>query len=173
MMATLDAVERVLIRLERWILVGGLAVMVLVNVGLIVSRPIPWLRLGVYFDLLIGLMPWVAMIGLAIGIERNRHIGFVAVANALPLLGRKMALAVAGVATAGFFGILIWGGILLVQTQMRMGLSTPSMGMPAWWFSASVPVGASLALFHLMLRLVRVYRAGTEEAVQFEEGADG
>lgn len=169
-MRAVEAVERWLLRVERVALVAALTVMVLVNLGLILSRPFPAIRLGSYFDLMVGLMPWVAMIGMAVGVEGGRHIGFVAFANALPSAGRKVALMISAGAMAAFFCVLIWGGVALVRTQMGMGLSTPAMNIPAWLFSLSVPVGGLLALFHLVLRLRRAYGADAEALGQLEDG---
>jgi TRAP-type transport system small permease protein len=162
-----------LLRLERRILVAekvlvtvALGVMVLVNVGLIASRLIPAVRLGLYLDVVVGLMPWVALLGASIAVAHSRHVGFLAVFNAVGPRLRTTFVVVGTIAMFAFFSVLIYGGLEVVTTQQGMGQRTPALGLPRWWVSLAVPVSGALMTFHLLLRFpekLRAARAGQDE----------
>lgn len=174
MMAALGAVERTISYVERVVLALALGIMVVINLALIITRPLGLLQVGEYFDLMVGLMPWVAMIGMAAAMHEDRHVGFVAVVNRLPQRAHRAARVVVAVATFTFALVLVWGGIKLVQVQLESGLTTASLGIPVWCFSLSVPVGASLTLVHLTSRYVRTELSdrGTPATSAFERDGE-
>lgn len=99
------------------------------------------------------LMIWVALLAVSSGIARREHIGVQMVFAQLPSSVRRALLALVDVLAVGFFAVLVWYGIGMVERGERV--STMIYGLSKMVPFAAVPVSAALATIQLILVAVR------------------
>lgn len=155
-------------------LVGGLLliVMVVLVVLSIAGRSVPALGIPYADQMLPDLLVWLSMLGTAAALRRQEHLGISLLLTRLrPRLRRVVVLAIiAGAAV--FFGVLGWRGVLLVESGIAQGMSSPA-GYPSWLISLALPVGAGIALVYLARQAYREVRgqAGRTRAAPTEAGS--
>lgn len=130
-------------RIETYLLALLLAVLLLMSVAQIVLRMFfdtgfvwaePVSRMGVL---------WLALFG-ALGAARtHRHISIDALPRMLPPLWRRVAWAIAQLATAVICGMLAWYGWGMLQME-REAPGVFVDGVASWWPMLAFPVGFGL-----------------------------
>jgi len=163
-LAILDRAEAVLIAL-----LAGTA-LVLACIAMAGRYVLPALRLDWTFEVTIFAVIWATFIAGARIAGRGEHVRVDSFVLLLPQRAR-LALSVlatlAGIAMAGF---LVWSGSIVVEESIRWNeRTTSSLRLPLWVFYLSLPVGAALIGFHLMVRAVRLVTGRATDEVGHHE----
>ena len=160
----MEAFDRVLLRLNRWLIIvilAAMALMVFANVVLryTTSQSIEWAE-----EVARHLMIWLTFLGAG---PVLRYGGHIAVDNLQDSMPRSVAVAVRLLIAAllfAFFGFMVWYGLQYMErTQYQLTASTQvSMA----WVYAAMPVGGVLLLLHwaLVLRRYVVERSFAADA---------
>lgn len=160
----LDRIERILIAL-----LAGTALL-LACFAMTGRYILPAMRLDWTFEVTIFAMIWATFLAGARTAGLGEHVR---VDTLLTFLPRRIRLALAifacifGVAVALF---LLWSGVIVVEEGHRWGeRTTSSLRLPMWIYYLSLPVGAALLAFHLVVRAAGLV-AGTvsDEAGELE-----
>lgn len=163
--------DQALARAEAALLFATLTVMLLVMGLVIFSRHFSIVAFGSYTDLGVALIPWFGMLGGSLALRHGRHVGIVAVTNAMPPWLRIACRRFGGVLLLAFLVILVVFSFNLVIRQYTSGATSPGMGLPRWMTSLAVPVGAACAALHQAAALLTpLAGADTERAATNEEG---
>ena len=99
------------------------------------------------------LMIWTALLAISCGIARREHIGVLTLFDALPKPVRRLLLALIDLIAFGFFAVLVFYGLGLVEKGGRQ--FTMIYGMTKSLPFAAVPTGAALACVQLILVGIR------------------
>ena len=150
--------EKVISRLEEWIVAIVMAVMSTIAFVNILSRGIANYSLSFTEEITINLFVLLTFVGTAIGVRQNAHLGFTLVYDLVNDGLKRVITLFVGLMMALLFGVLLYFGIQMVMFQMEMGQKTPSLGWPQWWFSLAMPVGALLCLYRTLQVTVKEFR---------------
>lgn len=147
----MELFEKALMRVNRGVLVLLLAAMALIIFANVVlryttSQSIEWAE-----EVARYLMVWLTFLGAG---PVLRYGGHIAVDNLQDSLPPRLAVGLRVLIVAllfGFFGFMVWFGVLYVQrAQFQM---TPTTQVSMGWVYAAMPVGGVLLLAHLVLVL--------------------
>lgn len=144
----MGAFDRVLLRLNRWLVIvilAAMALMVFANVALrfLTDESILWVE-----EVSRYLMIWLTFLGAGLVLRYGGHIGIDTLQDSFP----HHAAAVRGVVFVfllGFFGFMVWIGTR--YAMLTWGQTTPVMEIPVGVVYLAMPVGFALLIVHLLL----------------------
>lgn len=161
-------VVRVLDRLEEYLCAVILLFMSLLGFANVMVRYLTTFSLAFSEELLVNLFVWLSLLGIAIGVKRQAHLGVTVLTDLFPRSWQRVVLALAAVAGIVLFVIVLRQGWELTLIQRSWGARSYSLDLPMWWFSAGVPVGAAFVL----IRLVQaIWRYGRDDRERTGEAA--
>ena len=145
MLATFD---RMLIRINRWVVIAILAAMasmVFANVALrfLTDHSILWVE-----EVSRYLMIWLTFLGAGLVLRYGGHIGIDTLADKLPRHAVSIRTAIFLVMLA-FFAVMVWLGVRYAAFTWRQ--TTPVMQIPIGAVYLAMPIGFALAIVHLLL----------------------
>lgn len=151
-----EAVRRGYERILEWILIAlmvALAVEVTAGVAFRYSgRPLVW-----YDEIASVLLAWVTYYGAALAALKRAHIGVPELVRRLPARARVACAIVAEVCVIGFFALLAWIGVSVLQVLATDTLvSLPRVSVA--WTQSVIPISAALFVIAEVLSLPRVLR---------------
>lgn len=150
--------DRVLNRVEEWIVAIVMAVMAIIAFLNVLSRGIANYSLSFTEEITINLFVLLTFVGTAIGVREHAHLGFTLIYDLLNVSLKRVMTVFVGLMMALLFVVLIYFGLQMVLFQIEMGQRTPSLGWPQWWFSSAMPLGASLCLYRTLQVTIKEYR---------------
>ncbi|WP_342600323.1 TRAP transporter small permease [Psychrobacillus sp. FSL H8-0483] len=157
------SVDRVLKRLEEWIVVLVMSIMSLIAFANILSRGLVGYSLSFTEEITINLFVFLTFVGTAIGVRQNAHLGFTLIYDRANGVFKKGITLLVGVLMGGLFLVLVYFGLQMMLYQMELGQKTPSLGWPQWLFSLAMPLGALLCLYRTVQVTIMELR---EESLQ-------
>jgi TRAP-type C4-dicarboxylate transport system permease small subunit len=145
-------------------LLAGLALVVLLGVA---CR-----KLGislVWYDEGASIMlAWLTYYGSALAALKRAHIGFPGLINAMPPRWRVPAVLLGEVAVTGFFGLLTWFGVEVLQIlQGDTMVSLP--WVPTRFTQSVIPVGGALFIVAQLLSLPEVLQQARGAGIEDHE----
>lgn len=160
----MDAFDRVLLRLNRWLVViilAAMAMMVFANVALrfLTDESILWVE-----EVSRYLMIWLTFLGAGLVLRYGGHIGIDTLQDSFP----RQATAIRWLIfllLLGFFGFMVWIGTR--YATLTWGQTTPVMQIPVGVVYLAMPVGFALLIVHLLL-MARPYIRKREFLVDAE-----
>jgi TRAP-type C4-dicarboxylate transport system permease small subunit len=102
-------------------------------------------------------LAWITYYGAALAALKRRHIGFDTLLLSLPPKLRMAAVAVAEILTIGFFVLMAWAGMEVLDVLEGMRLVALSW-MPIQVTQSVIPIGAVLFIVCELLSLPRYWR---------------
>lgn len=170
-------VVRVLDRMEEYLCAVILLFMALLGFANVAVRYLTTFSLAFSEELLVNLFVWLSLLGIAIGVKRQAHLGVTVLTDLFPRSWQRVVLALAAVAGIVLFVIVLRQGWELTLIQRSWGARSYSLDLPMWWFSAGIPVGAAFVLIRLLQALWWSARHGLDEtreaAASAGEGTHG
>lgn len=160
----MQAFDRVLLSLNRWLVIvilAAMALMVFANVALrfLTDASILWVE-----EVSRYLMIWLTFLGAGLVFRYGGHIGIDTLQDSMP----RFAPVIRGfifVFLLGFFGFMVWIGMR--YALLTWGQTTPVMGIPVGIVYLAMPVGFGLLIVHLLL-MARPYIAKRQFMVDAE-----
>ena len=140
-------------RLESVLLAAMVAAITAVTFAQVVTRyvtadPIIWSE-----ELARYLFVWITLIGAAAGVRVHAHFGLDLVRRHAPPLLRTALGALTMLIVASFLALLLYTGIL--ETRQAALQMSPALQVRMHWAYLALPVGAALALWHVLAHWVR------------------
>jgi TRAP-type C4-dicarboxylate transport system permease small subunit len=145
----LSAVERFLMAMS----MGALCVLTMANV---LVRYFTDISFAFTEEISVALMVFMTLVGASHAFAQNHHIAIAYFVERKPLLKRYGPHLAAGCSLL-MFGLLAWFGTRMAWDDYRYEVTSPSLGVPQWWYSVWLPVLSLL----IMLRLIGVLKKGS------------
>jgi TRAP-type C4-dicarboxylate transport system permease small subunit len=141
--------ERVMVAVNRWIVIAMMAVMATLVFMNVISRyifnhSIIWAEEASQY-----LMVWVAFLGAGLALRQGRHVAIEILQDRLPSTVRRMTRHLVALLLIVFMGILIVLGFQFAYFAWDQ--ETPVLNIPLGIPYLAVPIGALLLLIHLFL----------------------
>lgn len=149
------------VKLSEWVVIVTFLVMVIGTFTQVITRyvldfSLPWVD-----ELARYCLVWMVFVGMVLTLVRGQHVTVDLLLDRYSVRVRPIALTLIDLAVAGLFGVLLYGGVLLMQ--LTAGQTTSGMGMPKYMVYAALPLGAVLMLIELSLRIYRRHRLSERE----------
>lgn len=158
--------ERVMVAVNRWIVIAMMAVMATLVFMNVVSRyifnhSIIWAE-----EVSQYLMIWVAFLGAGLALRQGRHVAIEILQDRLPSTARRMTRHLVALLLIVFMGVLIVLGFQFARFAWDQ--ETPVLNIPLGIPYMAVPIGALLLLIHLFF----LYRAYIDGRYDVPEGLE-
>ncbi|WP_299615641.1 TRAP transporter small permease [Pelagibius sp.] len=105
-------------------------------------------------------LSWITYYGAALAALKRRHIGFDSVLLSLSLPLRKLGVIVAEVIVIGFFLLMAWAGMLVLEVLEGDSLVSLTW-VPVQFTQSVIPIGAALFILCELLSLPDYWRMTT------------
>jgi len=102
-------------------------------------------------------LSWITYYGAALAALKRRHIGFDTVLLAIPMPARMVAVAVAEVIVLGFFVLMAWAGLKVLEVLEGDTLVSLTW-MPVQLTQSVIPIGAVLFVICELLSIPDYWR---------------
>jgi len=143
--------------LSEWVVIVTFLAMVIATFGQVICRYVFAFSLPWADELARYCLVWMVFVGMVVGLVRGQHVTVDLLLDRYPDGIRPIALTVIDLASAVLFVAILYGGVLLMI--LTVGQTTSGMGMPKYVVYAALPLGASLMLIELALRVYRRHTA--------------
>lgn len=137
----LAAVERVLMAAS----MGALCLITMTNV---LVRYFTDISFAFTEEVSVALLVFMTLVGASHAYAGNHHIAIGYLVERTPALKRFGARLAAG-SSLLMFGLLTWYGTRMAWDDYRFEVTSPSLGVPQWWYSVWLPVLAALVVLRL------------------------
>lgn len=162
--------NKVLAELENWIAVAAFAVVASITFINVLGRYVLNASLAFTGELAVNMAVTLAMIGTAIAMRENAHLGF-SLLHDLSKGRIRMAVAVfVAVAVTVFFLIVTYYGFWQAVNQFEQNRVTPSLRMPQGLFTLALPVAGVLCIYHVWSNAINDIRHTLTGAPDEAEG---
>lgn len=144
--------ERALSALERLLMAGSMGLLCLITMANVLVRYFTDISFAFTEELSIFLMVVMTLVGASHAFAKGHHIAityFVDLKPGLRHAGRRLATA----CSLAMFGLLAVLGTKMAWDDFRFEVTSPSLGVPQWWYTAWLPAVSALIVVRLLLRL--------------------
>lgn len=163
--------SRFLAHVENWIVILSFLVMVGVAFTNVITRYFFQASVAFTEELTINLLVVLTMIGAVVGLRERAHLGFSYLVDTVRPSARKAMIIAAGALICLFLAVLLWFGMELVINQAGRGRATPSLGIPQWIFTASIPLAGALGIFRCVQATREALREGGDSIERLAQTA--
>ena len=164
------AFNRILDRIEEWLIAGFMAAATLIIFAAVLHRQsaaVPWLwkyAASLNFswaqELCVYLFIWMAKFGAAYGVRTGIHIGVDVLVKAVRPALRRVLVTIALLLGAFFTGAIAIMGVRWVWFIYGTGQISPDLDWPMWVIYLCIPLGSSLMCYRFLQVLARFLRCG-------------
>jgi TRAP-type transport system small permease protein len=131
---------------------GALCVLTMVNV---LVRYFSDISFAFTEEISVGLMVVMTLVGASHAFANNHHISITYFVERWPTL-RPAARYLALGCSLLLFSLLAWYGARMAWDDYRYEVTSPSLGIPQWWYTVCLPALSVL----IVLRLIALLRRG-------------
>ncbi len=146
--------ERALSAFERLLMAVSMGLLCLITMANVLVRYFTDISFAFTEEVSIFLMVVMTLVGASHAFAKNHHIAityFVERAPRLRTAARRLAL----LSSLAMFGLLAVLGTKMAWDDYRFEVTTPSLGVPQWWYTAWLPAICVLITVRLALLLAR------------------
>ncbi|SBV99165.1 putative C4-dicarboxylate transport system permease small protein [uncultured delta proteobacterium] len=139
------------------VVMGVMVTLTFVNV---VTRYVIVYPLAFTEEITISMFVWVTLLGVSIAFRSNAHLAVTFFYDLGSLRLRKIFYFVSTAMSIIFFALLTWLGTTQVLDEMALGVTTDSLAIPAWIYSAGIPVFSILVIIRIIQATAATVREG-------------
>ncbi|HLT59126.1 MAG: TRAP transporter small permease [Limnochordales bacterium] len=158
-------------RLEEMLAACVLAVMVTIAFVNVITRYLIQLPLAFTEEITVNLFVWLVLLGTAAAFRDDAHLKVVFFVDRLPGPWRRWVIAFTHGVSLVVFLVILRLGWIQVADEIWLGMVTQSLGVPSWYFTLGMPVGALLVVVRILQALWRTLRPGPAAAAPAERSA--
>jgi len=145
------------------LLVISLAIMALINIANVLSRYVLHASLSFTEEITANIFVYNTFIGAAIAARRGGHLGLTIITDRLPNKYNRVVTLLVSIISAGLYGILIYMGYGMVESQITYGQRTAALAVPEWIFGLAIPIGAFFIMISFIVGGYEAFREKGEE----------
>ena len=138
-----------------------MAVMVTLTFVNVVTRYVIVYPLAFTEEITISMFVWLTLLGVSIAFRSNAHLAVTFFYDLGSPALRKIFYFIATGMSILFFILLTWLGSSQVLDEMALGVTTDSLAIPAWIYSAGIPVFSVLVIIRIIQSTMATVRDGS------------
>ncbi|MDN6159389.1 TRAP transporter small permease [Brevibacterium sp.] len=151
---------------EDWVVIASFMIIVVVTFVNVVSRYTFQASLAFSEEITINLLVVLTLMGAVVGIRLGAHLGFTYLVENVKPRARRALIIIGTTLMVIFLAVLlIWGSEMMINQAIR-GRATPSLGIPQWLFTLSIPLAGLLGIVRtLQAARVSLHEDTSDEAI--------
>lgn len=150
----MDAIQKVIYKIEQAIMVTGTLVMLFVCFANVVFRRIPTISLTYTDELVVLIFMWVTMFGISYAYKQRAHTNLNIITRKSPKYGKVILQLISMTCTLIFVGAVAKTGITMVNNIFEYNKTMPSLGVSQAWQNMALPLGAFIVLISVVLETI-------------------
>jgi TRAP-type C4-dicarboxylate transport system permease small subunit len=144
--------ERALSAFERLLMAVSMGLLCLITMANVLVRYFTDISFAFTEEVSIFLMVVMTLVGASHAFAKNHHIAITYFVDRKPRI-QHAARRLATVCSLAMFGLLAVLGSKMAWDDWKFEVTTPSLGVPQWWYTIWLPAIAALIVVRLLLRL--------------------
>ena len=139
---------------ERFLMVASMGILCLLTMANVLVRYFTDISFAFTEEISVALLVVMTLIGASHAFATNHHIAITFFVDRNPaLLG--LARRFAALCSLLMFGLLAWYGVAMAWDDYRFEVTSPSLGVPQWWYTIWLPVLSIVIVLRLLAVLWR------------------
>ncbi|MDL2314406.1 TRAP transporter small permease [Desulfovibrio sp. OttesenSCG-928-C14] len=133
--------------------IGALAIALMVTIAFlnVVTRYLPTgISMAFTEEITISMFVWVTLLGVSIAFRKNANLAVTFFYDLASPGKRKVFYLLSTACSLTFFALLVWLGGSQVIDEMELGVTTDALAIPAWIYSAGIPVFSVLIIIRIL-----------------------
>ncbi|MCH9808168.1 MAG: TRAP transporter small permease subunit [Alphaproteobacteria bacterium] len=152
----LGSISRSLEWLLEWVTIFLMVLLTVIVIVAVLFR-IAGDSLSWYDEVAAICLSWITYYGAALAALKRRHIGFDSVLLSLPLYPRMLAVIIAEIVVIGFFVIMAWAGLRVLEV-LEGDFLVSLTWVPVQFTQSVIPIGAVLFIICELLSFPEYWR---------------
>lgn len=144
--------------IENAICAIGLIIMTSITVINVFSRKFLGMSMSFLEEITVAMFILISLFGAAAVAREGGHLGLDLITSHLPKKIQKSANILVWVCAALFSVFMIINGFRMVRSEIELGMKTPSLGWPEWWFGIIIPISGIFILIRFTQWTVSILR---------------
>jgi TRAP-type C4-dicarboxylate transport system permease small subunit len=143
---------------ERFLMAAAMAVLCLLTMANVLVRYFTDISFAFTEEISVALLVFMTLVGASHAFAKNHHIAIAYFVERKPWL-KRFGARLAATASLLMFSLLAWYGARMAWDDYRFEVTSPSLGVPQWWYSVWLPVLSVLIVLRLVHVLIALRRA--------------
>ena len=152
--ATVSGGKFALVTVERFLMALSMGMLCLLTMINVLVRSFTDISFAFTEEISVALMVVMTLIGASHAFATNHHIAITFFVERLPAL-KNMAFHFASICSLLMFGLLAWYGVSMAWDDYAYEVTSPSLGVPQWWYTIWLPVLSIVIVLRLLAVLMR------------------
>lgn len=128
---------------------SAMGVLCLLTMANVVVRYFTDISFAFTEEISVALLVFMTLVGASHAFARNHHIAIAYLIERRPAW-KRFGLRLAALSSLLMFGLLTWFGARMAWDDYRFEVTSPSLGVPQWWYSVWLPLLSLLIVFRLL-----------------------
>lgn len=154
--------KKFLDNIENYFMAGGLFIMTFITVINVLSRKFLGLSMSFLEEITTAMFILISLLGAAAAAKRGGHLGLSALTDLIPKKFQKYVALLTWFASTFFSYFLIKYGIVMVKSEIKMGMTTAALGWPEWIFGSFLPIGGIFIFIRFTLWTINAFKQSKE-----------
>lgn len=134
---------------ERFLMAMAMGILCLLTMANVVVRYFTDISFAFTEEISVALLVIMTLVGASHAFARNHHIAIGWFVGLVPKW-RPAAARLGVVASLLMFGLLAWFGTRMAWDDYRFEVTSPSLGVPQWWYTVWLPALSALVVARLL-----------------------
>ena len=140
--------------IERFLMAASMGVLCLLTMANVLVRYFTDISFAFTEEISVALLVVMTLVGASHAFASNHHIAITFFVDRWPAI-KPLAHRFAMVCSLVMFGLLAWYGVLMAWDDYSFEVTSPSLGVPQWWYTVWLPVLSILIVLRLVALLLR------------------
>jgi TRAP-type C4-dicarboxylate transport system permease small subunit len=139
---------------ERFLMAASMGLLCLLTMANVLVRYFTDISFAFTEEISVALLVVMTLVGASHAFASNHHIAIAWFIDRKPVL-RPAARRFALLCSLLMFGLLAWYGVRMARDDYAFEVTSPSLGVPQWWYTVSLPLLSILIVLRLLALLWR------------------
>lgn len=139
---------------ERFLMAASMGVLCLLTMANVLVRYFTDISFAFTEEISVALLVVMTLVGASHAFSSNHHIAITFFVDRWPKF-KPLAHRLAVLCSLVMFGLLAWYGVLMAWDDYSFEVTSPSLGVPQWWYTVWLPVLSILIVLRLVALLFR------------------
>ena len=141
--------------IERFLMAASMGILCLLTMANVLVRYFTDISFAFTEEISVALLVIMTLVGASHAFASNHHIAITFFVERMPAM-QAMARRFAALCSLIMFGLLAWYGVQMAWDDYNFEVTSPSLGVPQWWYTVWLP----LLSIVIVLRLLAVLWKG-------------
>ena len=139
---------------ERFLMAASMGALCLLTMANVLVRYFTDISFAFTEEISVALLVVMTLVGASHAFASNHHIAIGYFVERLPVLA-GVARRFATLCSLAMFGLLAWYGVQMAWDDYAFEVTSPSLGVPQWWYTVWLPILSVVIVLRLLVVLWR------------------